>query len=783
MLILIAASAISALTGELASFVMITAMVIASVTLDFVQEYRANDAAQKLRRSVQVRTRVVRDGVPKSVPTSQVVPGDVVLLAAGSVVPADGIVLESRDLHVDQAVLTGESVPAEKRVDVAVSPTTELADAANAVFMGTSVVSGTGRLFAVHTGNRTAIGQIAATLVREPAPTAFEVGMRRFGMLIMRLTVLMVLFVLLVNASTGKPWLESFLFAIALAVGLTPELLPMIVSVTLARGAMRMAARHVIVKRLAAIENLGSMDVLCTDKTGTLTEAKIALEAHSDIGGRDSDRVLALACVNSALQTGIRNPLDQAILARGKVDLQGWTKIDEAPFDFERRRVSVLAEEGSARSLIIKGAPEDILALSTRYESAGAAFVRDLDDESRARADAQMRLQGEKGLRVLAVAIKSLPPEHGGCSASDESDLVFVGYLSFLDPPKAGADKAIAGLRSLGVAVKVLTGDNELVTAHVCERLGVAIEGVLSGSEIAKLDDVALSARVLETNVYCRVNPAQKNRIIQALSRRGHVVGYLGDGVNDAPALHSSDVSLSVDTAVDVAKEAADLILLKRDLQVLHDGVVEGRRTFANIRKYMMMGTSSNFGNMFSMAGASLLLPFLPMLPAQILLNNVLYDLSEIAIPLDGVDAIDLRRPQAWDMSFIRNFMWVIGPVSSLFDFVTFYILLAVFRADAALFQTGWFVESLATQVLVIFVIRTRGNPLASRPHPALVASSIAVVLIALVVPFTGLGREFGMRPLPAAYFAILVALVVGYLLIAETTKRVFYARLASRSA
>ena len=778
-LILIAASIVAALTGEGASFVIIVVIVILSVTLDFAQEYRAGKAAQKLRGSVQVRATVIRDGVPKSVPVMQVVPGDIVLLQAGNLVPGDGIVLEARDLHVDQALLTGEAFPVERRAQAPVAGGTDVADASNALFMGTSVVSGTARLFVYRTGNRTAIGQIAATLNREPPPTAFDVGTRRFGMLIMRMTVLLVLFVLMTNTLTHKPWLDSFLFAIALAVGLTPELLPMIVSVTLARGAIRMAAKHVIVKRLAAIEDLGSMDVLCTDKTGTLTEANITLESHVDIDGRPSTRVLTLAQVNSRFETGLKSPLDAAILAYNAGDQSRWTKVDEAPFDFERRRVSVLADAGDARLLIVKGAPEDILRLSAAYDAGDAQAVRPFDAQSRTRATALLQAQCKAGLRVLAIATKVFAKDGGHVDVRDEQDLTFAGFVTFVDPPKASAAKAIAALRLLGVAVKIVTGDDELVTQHVCTTLGLPIEGVMKGSEIAALDDVALAARAERANLFCRVNPAQKNRIIQALRRRGHVVGFLGDGVNDAPALHSADVSISVNTATDVAREAADLILLKRDLHVLHDGVVEGRRTFANIRKYIMMGTSSSFGNMFSMAGASLFLPFLPMLPTQILLNNILYDLSETAIPLDDVDDSELRRPTGFDMAFIRNFMWVMGPISSLFDFATFYVLLVVLHADEALFQTGWFVESLATQVLVIFVIRTRGNPLASRPHPALVASSLAVVIVALVLPFTELGRYFAMRPPPPAFYGILAALVVAYLAIAEAAKRIFYARLA----
>jgi Mg2+-importing ATPase len=781
-LILIAASVVSAFTGEVASFVIIIVMVLLSVTLDFVQEYRAGQAAQRLRQSVQLRTRVLRDGAAKDLAVTQVVPGDVVLLVAGSLVPADGRLLEARDLHVNQALLTGEPFPVEKRAEELAEGQADLEDATNALFMGTSVVSGTARLLVYRTGNTTAIGDIAHTLNIDPPPTAFELGTRSFGMLIMRLTVLMVLFVLMVNAVTNKPLLESFLFAIALAVGLTPELLPMVVSVTLARGALRMAAKRVIVKRLAAIENLGSMDVLCTDKTGTLTEAKIHLERHVDVAGHDNTRVLELAYVNSFFETGIKSPLDEAILAHEDVDVSRWKKIDEAPFDFERRRVSVLVDDGGVRLLVVKGAPEDVLKFSTQYETTDTNTGCAWDASAREDAERQLEALGKEGLRVLGIAYKQVGQDHDHASVSDETELVFAGFAAFLDPPKASAAKALSSLAVSGVAVKILTGDNELVTQYICAKLGVPVTGVLTGGEIAQMNDQALQARAGGVNLFCRVNPAQKNRIILALKARDRVVGYLGDGINDAPALHSADVSLSVDTAVDVAKAAADLILLRQDLQVLQEGVLEGRRTFANIRKYILMGTSSNFGNMFSMAGASVFLPFLPMLPTQILLNNILYDLSEISIPLDHVDSEEIHGPQGWDMNFIRNFMWLIGPVSSLFDFLTFYVLLAVLKADEMLFQTGWFIESLATQVLVIFVIRTRRNPLSSRPHPALAATSLAVVLVALVLPFTALGRYFGFEPPPPRFFAILLILVVAYLGIVEAAKHVFYAHFATKS-
>ncbi|NOT10401.1 MAG: magnesium-translocating P-type ATPase [Methylococcaceae bacterium] len=774
-LLLLVASAISAFTGEITNFVIITVMVLLSVTLDFVQEHRAGKAAESLRHSVSVQATVIRDGKPLKVAVSVVVPGDLVELSAGDMIPADGLVLEARDLFVKQALLTGESYPVEKTADAPAKDSTDFQDATNAVFMGTTVISGSARMRVVKTGTETAIGAIADSITRQSPPTAFEIGTHRFGMLIMRLTIMLVLFVLLVNAFMHKPWLDSFLFAVALAVGLTPELLPMVVSVTLSRGALHMAKKRVIVKRLTAIQNLGSMDVLCTDKTGTLTEAKIRLEQHLDPQGNPSERVLELAYLNSFFETGLKSPLDDAILAHENIDVSTWTKIDEVPFDFERRRVSVLLDKGTSRLLIVKGASEEIIGLCTRYEEQGNTAQSPLDKASRDRIHEQHNALEKEGFRVLGIAWREAPVDHPHAVVSDESELIFAGFAGFLDPPKASAGAALAALKESGVVVKIVTGDSDLVTRHVCAQLNIEVTGVLMGKDIAQMDDFALRANVEKANLFCRVNPSQKDRVILALKARGHVVGYLGDGINDAPSLHSADVGLSVDSAVDVAKEAADMILLDHDLHVLHDGVLEGRRTFGNIMKYIMMGTSSNFGNMFSMAGAALFLPFLPMLPTQILLNNILYDLSEVPIPLDKVDEEELRKPRVLDMNFIRNFMLVIGPVSSAFDFLTFYIMLSVLNANEALFQTGWFIESLSTQVLVIFVIRTRGNPFKSLAHPLLMTTSLAIVAIAAILPFTPLGTYFGFVPPPIEFYAILAAMVITYLGIVEIAKRGFY--------
>ncbi len=773
-IVLLAASAVLALTGDFTGFSIIGAIVLISVTLDFVQEHRAGEAAERLRQSVAVRVKVLRNNEPAEGALEDLVPGDVVLLSAGDLVPCDGRILEANDFFLNQGLLTGESYPVEKRPGE-LPAEEDLLSAGNAVLMGTSVISGSARVLACRTGAATAFGEIADTLAAKPPPTAFEEGTHRFGLLIMRLTVLLVLFVLLINLFFRRPWLESFLFAVALAVGLTPELLPMVVSVTLSKGAMRMAAKKVIVKRLSAIQNLGSMDVLCTDKTGTLTEARIHLERHVNSLGKESDRVLKLAYLNSFFETGVKSPLDDAILEHREVDAAGWRKIDEVPFDFERRRISVLLENGGARTLVVKGAPEDILRLSTRYEGESENDLRPLDETTKATIKGLYENLGRDGFRVLGIAWHPMPADYPHAVVDDETALIFVGFAAFFDPPKASAKEALARLISSGIAVKVVTGDNELVTRHVVEQLGLPEATVLTGDEIRQMDDQALLARVENVNLFCRVTPVQKNRVILALKRRGRVVGYLGDGINDAPSLHSADIGFSVDTAVDVAKDAADMIMLERDLNVIVEGVAEGRRTFGNIMKYIMMGTSSNFGNMFSMAGASIFLPFLPMLPVQILLNNLLYDVSEIPIPLDTVDEEYLVQPRQWDMKLIRNFMLTVGPVSSVFDFLTFYVMLKVLHAGEALFHTGWFIESMATQVLVIFIIRTRRNPWKSRPNVWLAIGCFIIVAAAVLLPFTPLAAYLGFVAPPPLFFLLLAAMVLVYLFSVEGVKHLFY--------
>jgi Mg2+-importing ATPase len=781
-IVLLVAAAISAMTGEFASFLIIVTIVLLGVVLDAVQEHRAQQAAERLKISVALMERVLRDGREIQIPAKQLVPGDVVLLAAGDLVPADGRILEAMDFFVNESLLTGESYPVEKCADDIAA--VEMAEATNAAFMGSSVISGSAKLLVCATGSGTQFGNISQALRRASPPAALERGMHQFSMMIVRVTTLLVLFVLLVNVLFHRPLLDSFLFALALAVGLTPELLPMVVSVTLARGALRMAKERVIVKRLAAIHDLGSMDILCTDKTGTLTEAHIQVTRQLSLSGAESRRVLELAWLNSHFESGLRSPLDTAILESGPFDTAGWRKLDEVHFDFERRRVSVLLEREGRHVLIVKGAPEEVLARSRSYEPGdpeGTGSAMPLDAAAQAKANEIFNRLGSEGFRVLAIACRDVAGSHA--IAADERELVFVGFLAFLDPPKASACATIAGLQRAGVAIKILTGDNELVTRHVCKELGIGVSEVLTGAELSQLNDEALLARVEQANLFCRVTPSQKSRIIAALKRRGHVVGFLGDGINDAPSLHIADAGISVESAADVARDAADIILLEKDLSVLERGVREGRRTFGNIMKYIMMGTSSNFGNMFSMAGASLILPFLPMLPVQVLLNNLLYDLSEVAIPMDEVDPEEVAIPRHWDMRFVRNFMLVLGPVSSLFDFLTFGLLLIAFHAAEPLFQTGWFVESLASQVLVIFVIRTRRNPLRSRPHPILAGTSIAVAAAGVLLPYTALGRWFGFVPLPSGFLVALGGMVACYLILADLVKRWFFRRISQSSA
>ena len=767
-IILLVASAVSAFVGETFNAVIIALMVIVSVSVNFYQTYRSERAADALRAQVAPTAMVLRDGQWREVLRREVVPGDVVRLAAGDLVPADARLLTARDLHVNQAALTGESLPVEKDTTVSDVAPTNPAEARNLIFLGTSVVSGTATALVTTTGPSTTFGDIAARLASRPPETEFERGTRQFGYLITKTILFLVFFVLLVSIVFHHDPLESMLFALALAVGLTPEFLPMITTVTLGQGAVHMARAKVIVKHLETIQNFGSMDILCSDKTGTLTSGEMVLAQHLDPVGRSSERVLLLACLNSSFETGIKNPLDVAILNHSQVDLQSYRKLDEIPFDFERRRLSVVVENRGERMLIAKGAPESVLAYCTNYEV--NEQVLPLDDAARAACVATFQKLSASGYRTLAVAFRRIvaPPPY---KIADEQELTLAGFLAFTDPPLTDAAEVIDALHHDGVKIKILTGDSELVAQHICETVGLKVGRIVLGDELSRMSDSALAHIAEKTTIFARVSPAQKHRILLALKARGHVVGYLGDGINDAPSLHAADVGISVATGVDVAKDAAEIILLERSLRVLHQGIIEGRKAFGNVMKYLLMGTSSNFGNMFSMAAAALFLPFLPMLPAQILLNNFLYDLAQVTIPTDNVDTTYIHKPRRWDIRLIRNFMLYIGPISSLYDFLTFYVLLKIFQASESFFHTGWFVESLATQTLVLFVIRTAGNPFRSRPSVPLAVTTIAIVLCGALLPFTPLANALGFTPLPLTFFFFLVGTVVTYLALVELVK------------
>jgi P-type Mg2+ transporter len=771
---LVIAAAVSGVSGDLGSFVIIVTVVAMSLTLDIVQEHRAELTAAALQEQVSIQADALRDGRLAEVRTLALVPGDIVRLRTGDLVPADGIVLEAAELQVNEALMTGEPFPALK--SAAPCSATSPAEASNGLFAGTSVVGGSGTMLIVMTGAHTRFGAIAAALAANMPPTALEQGVRRLGLLILRLTLFLTLFVLLAHLAAHRPAMESFLFAVALAVGLTPELLPMVMTVTLARGAQRMAARKVIVKRLSAIHDLGAMDTLCVDKTGTLTEAKITLAAHVDPDGHHSERVLSLARVNSAFQAGVRSPLDDAILTAGAGPANDWTRIAEVPFDFERRCLSVLAAHENQRWLIVKGAPESILARTVAVESGGQA--PDLDQACRERLAAIQDSYSRQGFRLLAIAVKSMSPAQMSVTTADEAELTLVGFCVFADPPKADAAEALRSLTSLGVKTKIISGDHAAVVAHVAGSVGLPTSGLLTGADIEALSDIALATRVSEVDLFARIDPDQKRRIILALQKRNHVVGFMGDGVNDAPALHAAHVGISVTGATEVARAAADMILLAPDLSVLAAGVSEGRRTFGNILKYVRMGTSSNFGNMLSMALASIVLPFLPLLPFQILLNNLLYDLSEIGIPFDDVDSEDVACPQAWNMHDILRFTVIMGAVSSLFDAITFAVLLKAFGADASHFQAGWFIESIATQILVIFLIRSRRLPWRARPpHAILVATSLGALAMSVLIALGPVAPLFGFAALSLPMIGTIMVITVAYLAAAEIAKRVALSR------
>jgi Mg2+-importing ATPase len=773
-LILLFATAVSAYLGDWQDSIIILAIILGSAILSFVQEYQANNAAEKLRSSITARSNVMRDSKVITIPTVEVAKGDVVMLSAGSLIPADGLVLEARDFFVNQAVLTGETFPVEKCTD-AVPAGASLAERTNTVFMGTNVSSGSATVLIVETGSGTSYGQIAQHLALRPPETEFERGIRQFGLLLSEVMLILVLAIFAFNVYFQKPPVDSLLFSIALAVGLTPQLLPAIININLSRGSQAMAKDGVIVRRLAAIENFGSMDVFCTDKTGTLTLGIVKLDGAVGLDGEPSDAVFQDAYLNAHYQTGLSNALDEAIQKSKELDVHLFEKIDEIPYDFVRKRLSVVVEKDGTRRMITKGALENILSVCSQATRGAGPLPLDAN----LLADIRKRYAdwSEQGYRVLGLAEKGLDahPETKVYPPQTETGMIFMGFLLFLDPPKPGVAETIKDLKSLGVSLKVITGDNHLVANHLAQSIGMDVMGVLTGSELTQMRDEALLHAVEHTNLFTEVDPNQKERIIHALQKRGHVVGYMGDGVNDAPALHTADVGISVDSAVDVAKEAADFVLLKQDLAVLHKGIQQGRKTFANTMKYVFMATSANFGNMFSVAGASLFLSFLPMLPKQILLINFLTDFPEMTIASDNVDPQMIQEPHRWDISFIRSFMFLFGPLSSVFDFLTFGALLLLFHATPELFRTGWFVESVASATLVVFAVRTRLPFTSSKPSRLMLAVTVAVILVTVAIPYTPLGTLMAFAPLPLSYLAVILAIVTLYFFSAEFTKRWFY--------
>ena len=772
-IILLIAASISVFVGDVTDAGIIIAIVILSVTLDFFQEYKAGNAVELLKKKIVTHAAVVRDGIARDLPVTDIVPGDIIHLAAGDIVPADARVISAKDFFVNQSALTGEPFPVEKNAKRA-EPGKQVTEAEDYIFLGTSVVSGQATAVITRTGSSTEFGKIAKSLTDRPPETEFERGLKQFSFLMSRIILFLVIFVFFVNALYKHGILDSLLFAVALAVGMTPELLPMILSLNLSKGAIAMSEKGAIVKHPESIQNFGSMDILCTDKTGTLTENRITLVRHIDPEGNDSENVLLLSYLNSIFSTGMKSPLDDAILAYRRIDSGGHQKIDEIPFDFIRKRISIVVSDSSGEKLITKGAPEEIFRICTSVETRGNTET--LTDEGIKKLNDLYLAQSRAGFRTLAVSYRLFTGRKPVYSMDDEKEMVFLGFITFIDPPKESAGESVRLLCESGIELKILTGDNELVTEKTCEMIGLPVKGVLTGEEIAHLDIHALSRVVESVTIFSRMTPVQKDLIMKALKLNGHVVGFMGDGINDAPSIREADVGISVENAVDIAKESADIILLKSDLRILHDGVLEGRKTFGNTMKYILMGTSSNFGNMFSVAGGSLFLPFLPMLPVQILLNNLLYDISESTIPTDSVDASYISSPKKWDIGFIKKFIMVFGPISSIFDFITFFILLFIFKADASLFQTSWFMESICTQTLVIFVIRTRIVPFwKSRPSIYLILSTAGIVAVACILPFTVFGSILGFVHPPVSFFAVLAGLVIAYITIVEIVKRWFY--------
>ncbi len=772
-LILIAAAILSIYLEDTTDAVIILIIVLASGYLGFWQEWGAMDAVQKLLVLVEVKATVLREGEPLNIRMEEVVPGDVVQLAAGDSIPGDCLVLESRDLSVNEATLTGETYPVSKEPGI-LPLETGLSQRNNCLLMGTSVVSGTAQAVVVRTGKATEFGKISERLRLRPPETEFERGLRRFSNFLLELTLLLVVLIFAANVYLQRPVLDSFLFSLALAVGLTPQLLPAIVSINLSQGAKQMAQKHVIVKHLLAIENFGSMNVLCSDKTGTLTEGQIRIHSAMDSSGAVSEKVLFYTYLNAMMESGYSNPIDTAIRSYQHFEIVDYQKLDEIPYDFTRKRLSVLLAKGTDRLMVTKGAFDAIMQVCTVVETPTGEIVdlQPLQEQIEQRFESL----GSQGLRILAVAYRQLQADT--ITREDEQNLIFLGCLALYDPPKAGISATLEELAQMGVSLKMITGDSHAVALSISQQVGLPQIKILTGPELYQLSDEALMHQVMAVNVFAEIEPNQKERIIIALQKAGNVVGYLGDGINDASALHAADVGISVDTAVDVAKEAADLVLMQKDLEVLREGIKAGRMTFANTLKYVFMATSANFGNMFSMAGASLFLPFLPLLPKQILLTNLLTDFPEMTISTDRVDRDLIIRPRRWDIHFIRNFMLVFGLISSIFDYLTFGVLLFLLHATPQQFRTGWFMESVISASTIVLVIRTRKPMLSSKPSRYLLAATGAIALITLLLPYTSFAHVLGFHALPLQFLVTLAGIVGLYILAAEAAKHLFYQRI-----
>ena len=770
-LILLFAAGLSLFLHDPVDAVIILVIVLVSGLLGFWQERGAANAVEKLLSIVQIKATALRNGASREVPTEEIVPGDVIVLNAGDVIPGDCLILESKDLFVDEAALTGETYPSEKTVGV-LPPETSLGQRTSALFMGTHVVSGSGKAVVAHTGTETEFGRVSERVKLRPPETEFERGVRRFGYLLMEVTLVLVVAIFAINVYFTRPVLESFLFAMALAVGLTPTLLPAIISINLAHGAKRMATQKVIVKRLASIENFGSMNVLCSDKTGTLTEGVVKLHSALSVDGHESEKVLLYAFLNASYETGFMNPIDEAIRKHRPFDLSGYQKLDEVPYDFIRKRLSILISKGDMHLMVTKGALSNVLAVCSSAEMAEGRIV----DITTVRGRIQQHFEefSRKGFRALGVAYKDVGSDTV-ITREQETDMTFLGFLILYDPPKPGIIETIRKLKHLGVSLKIITGDNSLVATHLGQQVELLSPHILTGGDLHQMSDEALLKQVNEVDVFAEVEPNHKERIILALKKAGNVVGYMGDGINDASALHAADVGISVDSAVDVAKEAADIVLLEKDLGVLAEGVGEGRRTFANTLKYVFMATSANFGNMFSMAGASLFLPFLPLLPKQILLTNLLTDFPEMTIATDNVDREMLEKPRRWNIPFIRNFMMTFGILSSVFDYLTFGVLLFVLHATTDQFRTGWFLESVISASLIVLVVRSRKPFFKSRPGKYLLMATLLIVGATLLFPYTPLGELFGFSPVPFSFLLLMGVIVVLYIIAAEVAKGVFY--------